>query len=212
MVTKKKQAARPAPSPEDRRRVAVSMVEGTACGIATARYLSAGEGGPDGHDVRLHVADVARRLADGDLSTLELMLLQQATTLQAMFASLAFNAQAQTGRENLQVVTSLALKAAAGSRQAITALAELRMPKQVLFAKQANVNNGGQQQVNNGPATGSNADAGPARASAEETESRQSELSGGANGLLENTGASGASGRTLSTQSPVGEVHRPANG
>lgn len=80
------------------------------------------------------------------------MLLSQSVTLQAMFAGLAFQAQQQTHRCNLRTATCLALKAAVGSRQAIIALAEVRMPKQVPFAKQANVNYDGQQQVNDGGA------------------------------------------------------------
>jgi len=209
MTTKKKQAEKPAPSPEDRRKAAAALVDGSACGVVTARYLSGGPGGADGDDIRAYITEVSRGLANGDLSSLERMLLQQATTLQAMFADLAFSAKGQTQRENLQTLTSLALKAAAGSRQAITALAELRMPKQVLIAKQANVNNGGHQQVNNGPAPASTP--APARACAEESQTRQNEVSGGPHGLLENARASGAVGCTLPAASPVGEVHRPAD-
>ena len=151
-TTKKKaETPPPAATAEQRRWAATAMVDGTACSAVTAHYLKGvGEGAADVHDVRGRINDVARGVADGDLSGLEKMLLQQAAALQAMFAHLATMAKDQTSRDNLQVTMSLALKAAAGSRQAITALAELRMPKQVLFAKQANVNNGGQQQVNNG--------------------------------------------------------------
>lgn len=66
-----------------------------------------------------------------------------------MFVDLAQKARHQTNREWLQLHSTLAPKCAAGSRQAIIALAELRALRSVLFAKRANVNNGGQQQVTN---------------------------------------------------------------
>ena len=89
------------------------------------------------------------RSKGGDLSTLEDMLIGQATALQTIFTSLAKRAQVQTSQRNLEAFLGLALKAQAQSRATITALVDLKHPKQAMFVKQANIANG-PQQVNNG--------------------------------------------------------------
>ena len=86
---------------------------------------------------------------DGDLSTLEAMLIGQATALQTIFTSMAVKAQVQTSQRNMEALLGLALKAQAQSRATITALVDLKHPKQAMFVKQANIANG-PQQVNNG--------------------------------------------------------------
>ena len=85
----------------------------------------------------------------GDLSTLEAMLIGQATALQTIFTSMAVKAQVQTSQRNMEALLGLALKAQAQSRATITALVDLKHPKQAMFVKQANIANG-PQQVNNG--------------------------------------------------------------
>ena len=95
---------------------------------------------------------MGKRVAADDFSDLERMLLSQATALQAMFTDLALRSRQMDMAAHMQMMTALALKCATGSRQAITALAELRMPKTVMFAKQANLTSG-PQQVNNGVMT-----------------------------------------------------------
>jgi len=92
-----------------------------------------------------------KAIAAGDLTQLESMLLTQAVALQAMFSDLARRGRDQPHIEWQRMLMSLSLKCAAGSRQATVALAELRMPKSVTFAKQANISSG-PQQVNNGVA------------------------------------------------------------
>ena len=76
-----------------------------------------------------------KAISFGDLTQPETMLLAQATALQAMFVDLAGKARHRTSRERMQLHSTLALKCAAASRQAIVALAELRAQKSVLFAK-----------------------------------------------------------------------------
>lgn len=144
----------------------------------------------------------ARDIGGGDLSRLEFMLLTQATALQAMFVDLATRAKRQDRFDGIQTMTTLALKCAAQSRQAVTALAELRMPKTVMFAKQANVSNG-PQQVNNGVAV-------PVRASARagEFQNRPNELSGSTHELLQDTRTSCPPIGTDPHLAAVGEVHR----
>ena len=91
-----------------------------------------------------------KEVNDGDLSTLEAMLVGQATALQTMFTSLAMKAANQEYLKNYQSFMVLALKAQAQSRATISALVDLKYPKQAAtFVKQANISNG-HQQVNNG--------------------------------------------------------------
>ena len=90
------------------------------------------------------------RVQGGDLSELEAMLVSQSVALQSMFTALAARAQAQTGRENMGALATLALKAQGQSRATILALAELKYPRTMVITKQANIaTNGATQQVNN---------------------------------------------------------------
>jgi hypothetical protein len=101
------------------------------------------------------------RVRAGDLSDLEGMLVAQATALQTMFVNLARRAQDQNYQRHLEAFMGLAFKAQAGSRATISALVDLKYPRTTVIARQANVNNGGQQQVNNaGSATSTRTGAG----------------------------------------------------
>ena len=99
------------------------------------------------------LSDSCKRLNDGKLSTLEAMLVSQATALQTIFTGLACRAQVQTQQRHLEAFLGLALKAQAQSRATISALVDLKCPRQATFVKQANIANG-PQQVNNGGPTG----------------------------------------------------------
>ena len=132
------------------------------------------------------------------------MLLTQATALQAMFVDLAVRARKQDRFEGIQIMTTLALKCAAQSRQAVTALAELRMPKTVMFAKQANVTSG-PQQVNNGVL----ASASPLRA--EEIQNRPNELLEMPHGNHLDTRAAGTAGGADPHLVPVEVLDRADN-
>ena len=89
----------------------------------------------------------------GDMHTLEAMLISQATALQTIFTSLARRAQSQEYQKHLESFLGLALKAQAQSRATISALVDLKYPRQATFVKQANIANG-PQQVNNGGVPG----------------------------------------------------------
>ncbi len=93
--------------------------------------------------------DSFKTVKDGDLSSLEAMLVGQATALQTLFTSLARRAQSQQSQRHLKAFLGLALKAQAQSRATIQAVVELKYPRQVAFVKQANISHG-PQQVNNG--------------------------------------------------------------
>jgi hypothetical protein len=102
----------------------------------------------------------------------------------------------------------LALKAQSQCRATVETLAEMKNPP-VVFARQANITTGGQQQVNNGGMPHS----APASAHPGETASRPNEL-------LEDrthgsptmdTRATAAASRTNQGLEPVGAVNRPPN-
>lgn len=112
----------------------------------------------------------------GDLHNLEAMLISQATALQTIFTSLARRANLQEYQKNFESFLALALKAQAQSRATITALVDLRFPKQATFVKQANIANG-PQQVNNGVAAGVDAErSAQARPRVEKSATEQNKL------------------------------------
>lgn len=144
-----------------------------------------------------------REVKNGDLTSMEAMLIGQATALQTMFTSLAIRASSQEYLPNYQTFMGLALKAQNQSRATIQSLVDLKYPKQATFVKQANIAHG-PQQVNNGKA--------PACAI-----SHAENLAPTQNKLLEqeheqahrmDTGATGTAGRADSAMATMGQVHR----
>ena len=99
------------------------------------------------------LTDSCKRVNDGDLSTLEAMLVSQATALQTVFTSLVCRAQVQTQQRHLEAFLGLAFKAQAQSRATTSALVELKYPRQATFVKQANIAHGPQQVINGAAAT-----------------------------------------------------------
>ena len=97
--------------------------------------------------------DTFTEVKGGSLDTMEAMLIGQATALQTIFTSLARRAQEQTSQRNLEAFLGLALKAQAQSRATVSALVDLKHPRQAMFVKQANIAHGSQQ-VNNGGGAG----------------------------------------------------------
>jgi hypothetical protein len=139
-----------------------------------------------------------KEVNDGDLSTLEAMLVGQATALQTMFTSLTMKAANQEYLKNYQSFMVLALKAQAQSRATISALVDLKYPKQAAtFVKQANIANG-PQQVNNGQS----AAAAPSLAGDFQTE--QNKLLEADHGNYLDTRAQGAASRVNQTVDAVG--------
>ena len=177
------------------------LTNGQCNAFVVQQYLHFVNSGSDIVALAKVSTEQALKIGSGDLSSLEHMLLTQATALQAMFVDLALRAKQQDRYNGIQIMTTLALKCAAQSRQAVMALTELRMPKTVMFAKQANVSSG-PQQVNNGVV----AQASPARA--EEIQSQPNELSGANHGLLKNTRTSRTAGGADPHLATMGKVHR----
>lgn len=87
----------------------------------------------------------------GDLSASVTMLSSQAVALNAIFGELARRSALNMGEylDASERYMRLALKAQGQCRATLETLAAIKNPP-VVFARQANINNGGQQQVNNG--------------------------------------------------------------
>ena len=139
----------------------------------------------------------------GDLSTLEAMLIGQATALQTIFTSLAVKAQVQTSQRNMEALLGLALKAQAQSRATITALVDLKHPKQAMFVKQANIANG-PQQVNNGVSVDPERSAQAREVERPNLNNKELELN---DGQWLDTGATGTTVRTDPHLETVGTGH-----
>ncbi len=88
-----------------------------------------------------------------DMTGPEATLVIQATALDAIFHQLAFKAAQRMGSmDGMERYLRLSLKAQAQSCRTLEVLAAMKNP--TVFARQANVNMGGQQQVNNGAEPG----------------------------------------------------------
>ena len=138
-----------------------------------------------------------REVQSGDMKRAEAMLYGQAQALQAIFMNLARRATDQTQLNQWEAFLRMAMKAQNQCRMTLETLATIKNPP-VVFARQANINNGGQQQVNNGLAE-------PSRT--RENEIEQSKLSRGANELLPDTRASALASGVDSHLATVGEVN-----
>lgn len=160
--------------------------------------------------------DTAQGLNDGDLSAAVTMLSSQAVALNAMFGELARRSALNMSEylDASERYMRLALKAQGQCRATLETLAAIKNPP-VVFARQANINNGGQQQVNNGAAPAHATNAAQACASA-----HPGEIGSGPNELLEDrthgrtqldTRATAAAGRTNQGLEPVGALNRPAH-
>ena len=171
MVTKTATKARakkatPTPPPKDPQTLTLGQKEGdtfqqtkakmaTKASLNAVMVVNAYQGNIMGKDVDISELVVTmettiKEVNGGDLSEMEAMLVGQATTLQTMFTSLAQRAANQEYLKQYQTYMVLALKAQAQSRATISALVDLKYPKQAAtFVKQANIANG-PQQVNNG--------------------------------------------------------------
>ena len=104
----------------------------------------------------LDMGALAASLSDGikainncDLQQVEGMLFGQAIALQTIFTNMARRAPKQNMMVHWEAYLRIALKAQSQCRMTLETLATIKNPP-VVFARQANINNGGQRQVNNG--------------------------------------------------------------
>lgn len=103
----------------------------------------------------------------------------------------------------------MGMKAQSQCRATLQALAEIKNPHSVAFVKQANINNGGNQQVNNGVALG----AIPSPAPARENETEQTKLLEGMTdgSTYMDAGTTPATGRGNKALEPLEAVNRAKN-
>lgn len=101
--------------------------------------------------VAASIAEDCMEVGEGDLSSLEQRLIAQATTLDVIFTRLVVKSASAMefgGMEAAERSLKMALKAQQQSANTMKILAEMKQPKNVTFAKQANVAH--QQVVHNG--------------------------------------------------------------
>lgn len=156
------------------------------------------------------LADDVKDVWAGDMKQAEAMLFGQANALQAIFMSLARRAQSQEYLKQWEAYLRMALKAQNQCRMTLETLATVKNPP-VVFARQANINNGGQQQVN----VGSRSPGEPVRA---DTRARAAIPATAPNELLEQRhgqwvvpGTTGAASGADPRVETLGEVDRSAN-
>ena len=148
--------------------------------------------------------DQAEAVRHGNLAGVEALLMSQALSLNSIFSSMAGRAHSNMGHhlDATDRHMRLALKAQAQCRSTLEALAEIKQPRSVLIAKQANIAHGSQQ-VNNGT---------PAPAArTEKPATLQNELLKHLHGHTLDTGAPGTAGRADPHLATVGAVHRAAD-
>ena len=144
--------------------------------------------------------DHAAVVQSGDLTHAEAMLINQASSLQALFARLTERAMEQTQMPHLEGFMRIALRAQSQCRATLETLAAIKNPP-IVYARQANVTTG-PQQINNSMAA-------PTRA--REIETEQTQLSGGINELLSDTGTSGNASRVNPALEALGKINRAEN-
>ena len=108
---------------------------------------------PNTHDVNVLATELAsqvRAVNGGGMQRTEGILISQAQALDAIFVSLMRRSVNQTNAAHWEMYMRMGMKAQSQCRATLQALAEMKNPRPVAFVKQANINNGGNQQVNNG--------------------------------------------------------------
>lgn len=209
---------KPAPRPINRKAVNITASTEDEKYEATARTLTRPEIGaaavmeawsPDTHDVNVLATELASQVKavnQGDMQRTEGILISQAQALDAIFVNLMRRSVNQTNAAHWEMYMRMGMKAQSQCRATLQALAEMKNPRPVAFVKQANINNGGHQQVNNGVAAGDPERSTPAR----EIQFEQSKLlEGVGNGsTYMDAGATGATAGSNQVLEAVGVVHR----
>jgi hypothetical protein len=198
------------PGKTDDRVLADVVTDGLATNASTAiRYIQYEHGDVSLTDLVASLRDQGGAVNRGDLASAERMLSSQVVALNAIFCEMARRAALNMGEYlgPTEVYARLALKAQSQARATIETLAAIKNPPAV-FARQANINNGGQQQVNNGVA----ARPVPFASRARDPESSETELLGATDGERMDPGAAGASSRADQVLAPVGAIDGTANG
>lgn len=170
----------------------------TAASVQAARTIQQWEG--DNYEVNALAEELItqiREVQGGDLGRAEALLTAQASTLDALFNSLAIRAHRNMGEylNAAETYLRLGLKAQSQCRATLETLAAIKNPP-IVYARQANFASG-PQQVNNGL---------PAHTG--KIESLPNELSEASNELLPNTRAPALESRVNQAVETVGAVNR----
>ncbi|MBN3771194.1 hypothetical protein [Burkholderia sp. Se-20378] len=144
--------------------------------------------------------DMVRQISEGDMSSVERLLVTQAVALNALFGECAHRASKNMGSHlpATDAYMRMALKAQQQSATTLKILGEIKNPRQVAFIKQQN--NAQQQQVNNGTPP-------PSRTRKEEGDPTN-ELLEHQNGEWMDAGTAGEAGRGNQAMEAVGAVDR----
>jgi hypothetical protein len=142
----------------------------------------------------------ADKLRAGDTQLADEMLLSQASALHAMFVDLATRAARQDMLNHCETLMRMALKSQNQCRATLETLSSIRNPPLVI-ARQANINNGGQQQVNNGLVAASGRG---------DEEKPPNELLEKCSGYVLDSGAAATASRGDPQMATVGTVHGAA--
>lgn len=120
--------------------IATALVEGAVGRAGVLVAFPAVKADEDGEIAELMGAlqEVSGRVSGGDLKDVEAMLVQQAVALDSIFANLAGRASRADTMQRLEAYLRLALKAQSQSRATLEALAEIKNPRPVVVARQAN--------------------------------------------------------------------------
>ena len=196
------------PSKTEDRQFADLVSDGLASNASTAiRFIKQEHGDVSLTELVASLRDQGEAVNRGDLAAAERMLSAQAVALNAIFSEMARSAALNMGEHlgGTESYMRLALKAQSQSRATVETLAAIKNPP-VVFARQANINNGGQQQVNNGPAA--QPQQARAGAPARIPEVRADELLEVSDGQRLDTRAAGETGIGDPVMAAVGEVNR----
>lgn len=215
MATKKtaaqaagKREARPAAAPDREKSEAMAKMALRPSVNAAAVIVSYGKplGIADDDMAALmdRLTDDVQNVWAGDMERAEAMLFGQAHALQAIFMNLARLATTQEYLKQWEAHLRMALKAQNQCRMTLETLATIKNPL-VVIARQANINNGGQQQVNNSVAPAPE----KAHAHAAKVETAPTGLLEKQHGEWLDTGAESTAGGVDPHLAPVGAVHRP---
>ena len=210
-----KKEAKPESAPDPEKSEAMAKVAlRPSVNAAAVVSLYAKPIGIDDKDITALMDRLAVEMKDlwaGDMKRAEAMLYGQAHALQAIFMTLARRAEGQQYLKQWEAYLRMALKAQNQCRMTLETLATIKNPP-VVIARQANINQGGQQQVNNGGAGVSATVRAPAPAPAANPKAAQTELLEANDGQWMEPGAASATGGADPQLEAVGAVNRAAHG
>jgi hypothetical protein len=133
------------------RQMADLLTEGVVANAMMLRAFSADSLGDSSITECVHsLRESARAVNAGALAPMEAILVSQVSSLNTIFMALALRAQVNIEQypQAMERFMRLALKAQSQARATVETLANIKNP--LVFAKHANINNGGMQQVNHG--------------------------------------------------------------